>query len=65
MAAHVAQQFENGWLSRYIRPGKCVHDNDGEFIGWKFQNMLQRVGVDNAPTTSQNPQANAVCERMH
>eukprot|EP00957_Ditylum_brightwellii_P162652 12385779-Ditylum_brightwellii.AAC.1 len=27
--------------------------------------MLQRVDVDDAPTTSWNPQANAVCERMH
>eukprot|EP00957_Ditylum_brightwellii_P056926 4314934-Ditylum_brightwellii.AAC.1 len=27
--------------------------------------MLQRVGVDDAPTTSWNPWANAVCERMH
>jgi hypothetical protein len=24
---HVAQQFENVWLSRYPRPNQCIHDN--------------------------------------
>ena len=62
---HVAQQFENSWLSRYPRPNRCVHDNGGEFIGWEFQQLLQQAGIADVPTTSRNPQANAVCERMH
>ena len=64
-AAHVSQQFANTWLSQYPRPNKCIHDNGGEFIGWEFQQLLQQVGIEDKPTTSRNPQANAVCERMH
>lgn len=64
-AAHIAQQFENCWLSRYPRPNRCIHDNGGEFIGEAFQNLLQQAGIDDAPTTSRNPQANSICERMH
>jgi transposase InsO family protein len=62
---HIATQFENSWLSRYPRPNRCVHDNGGEFIGWEFQRLLQQVGIKDVATTSRNPQANAVCERMH
>eukprot|EP00957_Ditylum_brightwellii_P007270 552719-Ditylum_brightwellii.AAC.1 len=58
-AAHVAQQFENVWLARYPWPGKCIHDNGGEFIRATFQEMLQRMGVKDVPTTSRNPQANS------
>lgn len=64
-AAHVSQQFENCWLSRYPRPNRCIHDNGGEFTGWEFQELLQRAGIQDVPTTSYNPQANAICERMH
>ena len=64
-SSHVAQQFENLWLSRYPRPNRCVHDQGGEFMGDAFQRKLQQHGIDDAPTTACNPQANAVCERMH
>lgn len=64
-AEHVAQQFANCWLARYPWPRKCVHDNGGEFIGWEFQQLLEQCGIIDAPTTSRNPQANAICERMH
>ena len=64
-AQHIAQKFENCWLSRYPMPMKCVHDNGGEFIGWEFQELLERCGIKDCPTTSRNPQGNAVCERMH
>ena len=64
-AYHIAQQFENVWLSRYPRPNRCAHDNGGEFIGWEFQEMLQRAGVQDVHTTSRNPQGNSVCERLH
>ena len=62
---HVAEQFENVWLSRYPRPNRCVHDNGGEFIGWKFLNLLSRYGIKDVCTAVRNPQANAICERMH
>lgn len=64
-AAHISQQFQNSWLSRYPRPNRCVHDNGGEFTGWEFQLLLQQAGVKDVATTSCNPQANAICERMH
>lgn len=62
---HVAQQFENCWLARYPRPNRCIHDNGGEFIGWPFQELLQQAGIQDVATTTYNPQANAICERMH
>ena len=62
---HISVQFENSWLSRYPRPNRCIHDNGGEFIGHEFQLLLQQMGIKDVPTTSRNPQANAVCERMH
>ena len=64
-AAHVSQQFENVWLSQYLRPNCCIHDNGGRFIGWYFQQKLHQHGIKDVSTTSRNPQANVVCERMH
>eukprot|EP00957_Ditylum_brightwellii_P180594 13756261-Ditylum_brightwellii.AAC.1 len=64
-ATHVAQQFENMWLARYPQHGKCIHDNSGEFMGAAFQEMLQKMGVKDAPTTSRNLQANSVYKRLH
>ena len=46
-------------------PIKCIHDNGGEFLGAKFQDLLAFYDIRSASTTSKNPQANAVCERMH
>jgi len=64
-ADHVAQKFANCWLSRYPWPEVCVYDNGGEFIGVQFQQLLEQCGIRDWPTTSRNPQANAICERMH
>mmetsp|Transcript_18565 Transcript_18565/g.50745 ORF Transcript_18565/g.50745 Transcript_18565/m.50745 type:complete len:129 (-) Transcript_18565:269-655(-) len=64
-AAHVARQFENTWLARYPRPNNCVHDQGGEFMDHPFQFMLHCNGIHSRATTAKNPQANAVCERVH
>jgi transposase InsO family protein len=64
-SAHVSMQFENSWLARYPRPLRCVHDQGPEFVGTAFQTMLATNGVQAVPTSVKNPQANAVCERMH
>jgi transposase InsO family protein len=64
-AAHAALQFENTWLARYPRPDSVIHDQGTEFVGFHFQQMLQRNGIRPRPTTVKNPQANAICERMH
>jgi transposase InsO family protein len=57
--------FENGWISRYPRPLRCIHDNGGEFTAGPFQNILRNNGIKDVPTTVKNPQANAIVERMH
>ena len=62
---HIADQFRNCWLSRYPKPNKCIHDNGGEFIGAPFLGLLRSAGIQSRPTTVKNPQANAICERLH
>ena len=62
---HVAMKFETTWLSRYPRPLHCIYDQGGEFVGFPFQRLLHRYSIQGRPTTSKNPQANSVCERMH
>ena len=47
---HVAEQFENSWLSRYPRPNRHVHDNGKEFVGWKFLRLLARMGIKDVCT---------------
>ncbi len=64
-SAHIGAKFEQQWLSRYPRPARCIHDNGGEFTGEHFQLRLQTNGIKDMPTTIKNPQANAICERMH
>ena len=62
---HIADKFDESWLSRYPRPISCCHDNGGEFTGWEFQKQLADFGIRDVPTTSRNPNANGICERMH
>ena len=62
---HVCNKFEQSWLSRYPWPERCIHDNGGEFVGFEFQQLLSVCAIKDVPTTSYNPQANAICERMH
>ena len=62
---HISDQFQNCWLARYPSPNRCVHDNGGEFLGHEFQQLLAQAGITSVPTTVKNPQANAICERLH
>jgi hypothetical protein len=64
-AEHVREKFEHCWLARYPMPRNCIHDNGGEFNGFVFQELLESWGIKDVPTTSRNPTANAICERMH
>ena len=64
-AKEVARKFSQTWLTRYPWPMKCIHDNGGEFTGWEFQQLLEQCNIKDTPTTSRNPTANAICERMH
>ena len=61
----VSSKFQQSWLARYPRPMVCCHDNGGEFTGWEFQQMLFSLGIKDVPTTSRNPAANGIVERMH
>jgi len=63
-AREAARVFENNWLARYPRPSRCVHDGGPEFKAEFFQ-LMQRAEIKNVVTTAKNPQANAICERMH
>ena len=62
---HIIMLFENYWLARYPRPSCCIHDNGGEFTGAAFAHMLRANGIKDVTTTVKNPQANAICERLH
>jgi hypothetical protein len=64
-AAHVGLQLENAWLSRYPRPMHVIYDQGSEFLGSGFQHVLQRHNIHGRATTVKNPQANAICERLH
>ena len=62
---HVAMHFVNTWLARYPKPTSCIHDQGGEFTGYGFRAMLERYDIKSQSITAKNPQANAICERMH
>jgi hypothetical protein len=64
-SAHVATVFYNIWLCRYPTPTACLHDNGPEFVAPEFQDVLRYYGIKDAPTTSKNPQANSIIERVH
>ena len=57
--------FENIWLVQYPRPSRCMHDNGGEFTGAAFSHMICVNGIKDVNTTIKNPQANAICKRLH
>ncbi len=63
--AHMARKYTQVWLSRYPWPEHCVHNNGGEFVGPEFQFLLQGCRIKDDPTSTKNPQANAICEQMH
>eukprot|EP00957_Ditylum_brightwellii_P146941 11187232-Ditylum_brightwellii.AAC.1 len=62
---HVAQQFNNLWLLCYSYPGKDIHCKRRTFIGITFQQISQRIGIKDAPTTPRNLQASLVYEQLH
>ena len=52
-------------MARYPWPKCCVHANGGKFVGWEFQQFLDKCNVRDVPTTIQNPQANSIYEGMY
>lgn len=64
-SAHIAQLVEQTWLARYPMPQHIIYDQGTEFTGYHFQQMCDRNHILKHPISTKNPQANAVCERMH
>jgi transposase InsO family protein len=51
-------------LARYPLPQFIVFDNGGKFKR-EFKQMCNNYGIIAKPTTSHNPQANSIIERIH
>jgi hypothetical protein len=67
-ATSIQDLFHNTWLAHYPRPQFIVFDNGnmGEFKHeFKKMCMQDNYGIKDKPTTSHNPQANAIIERVH
>ena len=65
MSAKCARAFENGWLSRYPRPMRVIHDQGSEFMGAPFQDLLRRAGIKSVLTTACNPHGNSIIKAVH
>jgi hypothetical protein len=52
-------------FSCYAWPQCCVYEPGTEFVGPKFHTLLENCCIKDACTSAKNPQANAVCGRMH
>ncbi len=61
----IARKFENTWLARYPRPAQVIYNNGSEFTGYAIASLLYVLGIKDIPTTSKNPQSNAIFECMH
>ncbi len=59
------QQVHASWLCWYPCPVRCLHDMGGEFIGQSFSWLLEIFSIKDVCSTSDNPQSNEICERMH
>ncbi|EJK69288.1 hypothetical protein THAOC_09464, partial [Thalassiosira oceanica] len=58
-------KLDQAWMCRYPWPKRVVHDGGPEFKA-NFQTYVQnKYQVKTVQTTAHNPQANAICERMH
>ena len=63
-SARISKIINSSWLSSYPRPKYVVYDNGSEFKLY-FKALCDSYGIRRKPTTSKNPQANAINERIH
>ena len=62
----VANIVKQEWLARYPRPYLITLDRGSEFIGQDFRDMcVNDYGIKRKIISTQNPQANAIVERVH
>ena len=58
------KRFDSQWLARYPRPREIGFDNGGEFMA-EFRDLCDNMGLKRRPSSSWNPQSNAILERIH
>ena len=63
-ATIIKDLFHNSWLARYPRQQFIVFNNGGKFKR-ELKQMCENYSIKAQPTTSHNPQANAIMERVH
>jgi len=61
----VANIVEQTWLTRYPWPTQVTFDRGKEFMGDFARMVREDYGVKTKPTTTRNPQANSIIERIH
>ena len=61
----IANAVEQAWLTRYPWPAIIVYDNGTEFLREFTEMIKDDYGIEKKGTTVQNPQANAILERIH
>jgi hypothetical protein len=60
----IARLVNKIWLCRYPQCHHLIYDNGSEFK-LHFETLCKSYGIKRKPTTIKNPQANAICERIH
>ena len=63
-AEDVAQAFVDVWVSRHGVPLKLSSDRGPQFRSKLFDEVCKLLGVDTVKTTSYNPKANGIVERV-
>ena len=58
------KRFDSTWLACYPRPREIGFDNGGEFMA-EFSELCDNMGLKQRPSSSWNPQSNAILERIH
>ena len=64
-ADDVSNLLEQTWLARYPWPQHVIHDRGREFMAETHQMLINDYGCTINQTTTRNPQANAIVERVH
>jgi hypothetical protein len=64
-AGHIVSLIEQEWLRRYPRPSRMIYDQGGEFLNQEMHTLHLKWFFKKEPISVQNPQANAIVERLH
>ena len=64
-ADSIANVIEQTWLTRYPWPSKVIFDRGSEFKAEVTEMLKQDYGINVKVTTTRNPQANSIVERVH